>query len=134
MALWSVRVRCFFFKQKTAYEMRISDWSSDGALPISLFNLSCVAGRRSPALLWCKIPSPKALVVFGWFIAVKLSCRPARRSGARKSVVEGKSVSVRVDRGGRRIITTKTQQHQEHLIEVHKRHGTNSHDREITSI
>src|SRR3546814_10523483 len=21
---------CFFFKQKTAYEMRISDWSSDG--------------------------------------------------------------------------------------------------------
>src|SRR3546814_16741724 len=25
---------CFFFKQKTAYEMRISDWSSDVALPI----------------------------------------------------------------------------------------------------
>src|SRR3546814_3568062 len=29
----SIRVRdlvvCFFFKQKTAYEMRISDWSSD---------------------------------------------------------------------------------------------------------
>src|SRR3546814_4417488 len=25
----------FFFKQKTAYDMRISDWSSDGALPIS---------------------------------------------------------------------------------------------------
>src|SRR3546814_13644216 len=24
-----------FFKQKTAYDMRISDWSSDGALPIS---------------------------------------------------------------------------------------------------
>src|SRR3546814_8414564 len=23
------RVSCFFFKQKTAYEMRISDWSSD---------------------------------------------------------------------------------------------------------
>src|SRR3546814_1594663 len=31
----------FFFKQKTAYEMRISDWSSDGALPISSH------GRRS---------------------------------------------------------------------------------------
>src|SRR3546814_10107956 len=28
----------FFFKQKTAYEMRISDWSSDGALPISGLN------------------------------------------------------------------------------------------------
>src|SRR3546814_5814320 len=25
----------FFFKQKTAYEMRISDWSSDVCLPIS---------------------------------------------------------------------------------------------------
>src|SRR3546814_9239094 len=22
-------IKCFFFKQKTAYEMRISDWSSD---------------------------------------------------------------------------------------------------------
>src|SRR3546814_8690508 len=32
------RVYCFFFffKQKTAYEMRISDWSSTCALPISL--------------------------------------------------------------------------------------------------
>src|SRR3546814_19620176 len=26
----------FFFKQKTAYDRRISDWSSDGALPICL--------------------------------------------------------------------------------------------------
>src|SRR3546814_10358411 len=26
----------FFFKQKTAYEMRISDWSSTCALPISV--------------------------------------------------------------------------------------------------
>src|SRR3546814_20121244 len=26
----------FFFKQKTAYEMRISDWSSDVALPICI--------------------------------------------------------------------------------------------------
>src|SRR3546814_3327631 len=31
MMLWSYFVVCrfFFFKQKTAYEMRISDWSSD---------------------------------------------------------------------------------------------------------
>src|SRR3546814_5476978 len=27
--LVDVMVFCFFFKQKTAYEMRISDWSSD---------------------------------------------------------------------------------------------------------
>src|SRR3546814_2159274 len=30
MLVWSVNFACFFFfKQKTAYEMRISDWSSD---------------------------------------------------------------------------------------------------------
>src|SRR3546814_6047178 len=27
--LWGVYLLFFFFKQKTAYEMRISDWSSD---------------------------------------------------------------------------------------------------------
>src|SRR3546814_8583563 len=35
----------FVFKQKTAYEMRISDWSSDVALPISRFPWS---GRAMP--------------------------------------------------------------------------------------
>src|SRR3546814_17563038 len=34
--------------------------------------------------------------------------RTSDRAAARKSVVEGKSVSVRVDLGGRRIITKKT--------------------------
>src|SRR3546814_9771174 len=29
VALWAFRSGFFFFKQKTAYEMRISDWSSD---------------------------------------------------------------------------------------------------------
>src|SRR3546814_9389852 len=28
-SLYDVVQSCFFFKQKTAYEMRISDWSSD---------------------------------------------------------------------------------------------------------
>src|SRR3546814_18545810 len=32
----------FFFKQKTAYEMRISDWSSDVALPIWVTNQPAV--------------------------------------------------------------------------------------------
>src|SRR3546814_2927879 len=34
-----VNLLCFFFKQKTAYEMRISDWSSDvcsSDLPIAI--------------------------------------------------------------------------------------------------
>src|SRR3546814_7538498 len=40
----------FFFKQKTAYEMRISDWSSDVALPISLYGSSygiCLNAAKS---------------------------------------------------------------------------------------
>src|SRR3546814_12180521 len=40
--LWSFAVvYVFFFKQKTAYEMRISDWSSDVCSP-TLFNDSTV--------------------------------------------------------------------------------------------
>src|SRR3546814_3951641 len=43
----------FFFKQKTAYEMRISDWSSECALPIS--------GRRDerPSDLRDRLLSPR---------------------------------------------------------------------------
>src|SRR3546814_8231383 len=29
MFVYSLCICCFFFKQKTAYELRISDWSSD---------------------------------------------------------------------------------------------------------
>src|SRR3546814_5279074 len=29
LAVQVMGLRCFFFKQKTSYEMRISDWSSD---------------------------------------------------------------------------------------------------------
>src|SRR3546814_92720 len=29
MCVWKIVIYIFFFKQKTAYEMRISDWSSD---------------------------------------------------------------------------------------------------------
>src|SRR3546814_6893979 len=39
---------CFFFKQKTAYEMRISDWSSDvcssDLLPPPVFSLHAPTG------------------------------------------------------------------------------------------
>src|SRR3546814_6631668 len=39
----------FFFKQKTAYEMRISDWSSECALPICSTCLADANGGRSAA-------------------------------------------------------------------------------------
>src|SRR3546814_19870763 len=89
----------FFFKQKTAYEMRISDWSSDVCSSDLLYLALCskliqrvgeVAGRNAVSL---------------WRI---VALRPRwRGAGDRKSVVSGKSVSVRVDLGGRRIIKKK---------------------------
>src|SRR3546814_16543132 len=46
---WVVRYMFFFFfKQKTAYEMRISDWSSD----VCSSDLDAVHGGRGP-LSWC---------------------------------------------------------------------------------
>src|SRR3546814_16531629 len=87
----------FFFKQKTAYEMRISDWSSDVCSsdleeqPLQdLRTLPAVIGKQRRA--FCK--KAHDCVGFGKHAAVV----------DRKSVVLGKSVSVRVDLGCRRII------------------------------
>src|SRR3546814_16910300 len=124
----------FCFKQKTAYEMRISDWSSDvgsSALASSAINVgffrpppqtikrSGRTGSMSSALP--TVPAVKAVRV----IAPSASESPsasapvksnrssdlgqvAERKGCdRKRVVSGKSVSVRVDLGGRRIIKKK---------------------------
>src|SRR3546814_2924961 len=40
----------FFFKQKTAYEMRISDWSSDVCSSDLAERLSCIAFEHLPEL------------------------------------------------------------------------------------
>src|SRR3546814_3899335 len=94
----------FFFKQKTAYEMRISDWSSDCALPIS-----------------DGVPGTARRGAVGERDRRHSSADPERMDrrrrhagdrghrgrGDRKSVVKGKSVSVRVDLGGRGIIKKK---------------------------
>src|SRR3546814_4637594 len=42
----------FFFKQKTAYEMRISDWSSDVCSSDLLALLVALGGALYGALLW----------------------------------------------------------------------------------
>src|SRR3546814_13337494 len=133
----------FVFKQKTAYEMRISDWSSD----VCSSDLKLIIdGKRGQAILGEHDPveaelSANITLVQGipsgdkmdWIIekavelgAVRVVPITARRSvlqlsgerlrkrlehwrriaqaaseqRARKSVVEGKSVSVRVDPGG----------------------------------
>src|SRR3546814_13468781 len=133
----------FFFKQKTAYEMRISDWSSDvcsSDLP-ALGGQACVdhpfarptvgegvrqvvepgsdllvavVGRRWAAL-GSLISELRGFVAASGFVLGELGLRRLRpiqaRPPDRKRVVSGKSVSVRVDLGGRRIIKKKKTEH-----------------------
>src|SRR3546814_6991863 len=97
----------FFFRQKTEYEMRISDWISD----FCSSDLEWPPDDASP-----KITSPACtrLPVSASSRSTAPTVKPARSyspSGYmpgisavdRNSVVSGKSVSVRVDIGGRRI-------------------------------
>src|SRR3546814_13590164 len=105
----------FLFKQETAYEVRISDWSSD-VCSSDLVLAAIKAGKHvvhmnaeldgtiGPIL---KVRADKAGVVYtfsdGDQPGVQMNLY---RFVDRKSVVEGKSVSVRVELGGRRIMTT----------------------------
>src|SRR3546814_11225340 len=124
----------FFFKQKTAYEMRISDWSSDVCssdlrlrvrpgekVPVdgvvedgrSSLDESMVTGESMPVtkakadtVIGGTLNQPGALVIVAdkvgrdtMLARIVQMVAEAQRSD-RKSVVEGKSVSVRVDLGG----------------------------------
>src|SRR3546814_16717995 len=104
----------FFFKQKTAYEMRISDWSSDvcssdlrdrrrrGGLPHRLQLFGILPARCHGLYAAGQI----------WRVERVGELHAARQPGPdRKSVVSGKRVSVRVDIGGRRTITKKKTLH-----------------------
>src|SRR3546814_19145015 len=118
----------FFFKQKTAYEMRISDWSSDVCSSDLFENLN----ELVPQLLAQDYPEFEVIVVndrsndqtFDYLLEatqqhprlrmVNVKDTPERVNGKkygitldRKSVGWGKSVSVRVDIGDRRIIKKK---------------------------
>src|SRR3546814_19194631 len=111
----------FVFKQKTAYEMRISDWSSD----VCSSDLQTFRAFDLDPMLHPAQRRPEAeddfAQVFGDIELAHLIGTLVRRDllegldqpgGAgeialnkdRKSVVKGKRVSVRVDLGGRRII------------------------------
>src|SRR3546814_1869803 len=59
----------FFFKQKTAYEMRISDWSSDVCSSDLFWALA--AGYFSPRRSW-KPLATLALILFLTLCAVRL--------------------------------------------------------------
>src|SRR3546814_14340354 len=123
----------FFFKQKTAYEMRISDWSSDvcssdllaararpieagpGALSraadavVAPAKMTVVRVRVaqlcsfSQAAMQCR-----ASVIFCPSVGIRVGWTKKRGSGAgssrdRNSVGWGKRGTVRVDPGGRRV-------------------------------
>src|SRR3546814_4817232 len=98
----------FFFKQKTAYEVRISDWSSDvcsSDLGGIAFGIGPGGDRRCCGCSPGRCPSS----CWPWHDPSSGAFGRPQRSWARdrKSVVYGKSVSVRVDLGGRRLINKK---------------------------
>src|SRR3546814_4609239 len=112
----------FFFKQKTAYEMRISDWSSDvcsSDLTRVLSDWIIVRVTANPGEAFLdrmiamvegakrgKTPNEVALTILlvALTIIFLLVCVTLLPFSDRKSVVSGTSVSVRVDLGGRRSI------------------------------
>src|SRR3546814_10540429 len=99
----------FFFKQKTAYEMRISDWSSDVCSSDLCQPSVIISAASSHTIRSCHPGFMRGLPALP-AAAASRRCRGAPATPApvdRKSAVEGKSVSVRVDLGGRRIIKKK---------------------------
>src|SRR3546814_11953645 len=101
--------------------MRISDWSSECALPISrLLDIEVQIGRTGAATPRARMEPVQVAGVTVTYATLHNADQVARldarigdtvivrRAGDgipdRKSVVSGKSVSVRVDLGGRRII------------------------------
>src|SRR3546814_18478419 len=120
----------FFFKQKTAYEMRISDWSPDvcssdliekAGLPHEVQRIDLVGeevGQHGSDA------RGRGLLVVEAVVAVDhqpLGRRPGlrRRIEDRKRVGSGKSVSVREDLGGRSIIKNTK------IIQNTEKHNTN---------
>src|SRR3546814_17684960 len=113
----------FFFKQKTAYEMRISDWSSDvcsSDLPPSTRPdgrplAVPTPGSSGPVQRTGTFPSRAMgasstiapLLSCGRYWT-KFACGNGAKAKDRKSVVEGTRVLVRVDFGGRRILQQTT--------------------------
>src|SRR3546814_15676808 len=101
----------FFLKQKTAYEMRISDWSSDVCSSdlcssgmrnrSSGLRILCFASSRRLATGTSSSSSSLSITALGG------DTRSPNEIADRKSVVYGKSVTVRVDHGRRRFIKNK---------------------------
>src|SRR3546814_2701030 len=99
----------FFFKQKTAYELRISDWSSDvcsSDLEVEYSDSTYMTDLLTRyAVNWLdSIDTDRPFFLYLSHKANHAEFYPAKD---RKSVVKGKSVSVRVDLGRLRITKKK---------------------------
>src|SRR3546814_15663536 len=112
----------FFFKQKTAYEMRISDWSSDVCssdlkdagvdAAVDRIARRIELGRQRRQTARQAAPKARQAVIDADLKDRRMIGTIGKAAGVngvadRKSVVSGKSVSVRVDLGGSRIIKKK---------------------------
>src|SRR3546814_5645122 len=124
---------CFFFRWKTAYEMRISDWSSDfcssdlaspsatliggAAGVVTMLGLKAFEARfKGPMALLAAIGIDilvDGLVLglaflagekAGFLLTIALTLEVLFLGSDRKRVVKGKSVYVGVDIGGRGVI------------------------------
>src|SRR3546814_13012386 len=109
----------FFFKQKTAYEMRISDWSSDvcssdlratWVFPVPELPSAMTFSRRS---MYSQRASSRTRALLRLGMALKSRLSRLLTTGKRAALMRseerrvGKEWSVRVDLGGRRIIKKK---------------------------
>src|SRR3546814_16255647 len=110
----------FFFKHKTAYVVRISDWSSD----VCSSDLEVARVAAAGAIVEQRFGrfqvEPAVAIVPGGALAEQEARIAAlgREAVDRKSVVSGKSVSVHVDLGCRRLIIKK-QVHYYYLIDLY---------------
>src|SRR3546814_14910934 len=100
----------FFFKQKAAYDVRISDWSSD--VCFSDLRHALLVERQDVGAGLGLQQVVGVLHPFGDAFEGEHLAEPVLGDEAldvdRKSVVTGKRVSVRVDLGGRRCIKKKS--------------------------
>src|SRR3546814_18165715 len=99
----------FLFKQQTAYEMRISDWSSDVcSSDLEIPDHGCARSRQWPDEGLLRSVGDSQSHADRRPSAQHRHCRHLRATDKdRTSVVQGKSVSERVDLGGRCIIKIK---------------------------
>src|SRR3546814_1182104 len=116
MSYMNIYIRVFFVKQKTAYELRISDWSSDvcssdlrylAIIRAKTAALFAAASQISAVVAECSEEQERALEDYGRNLGVAFQLVDDAidyDSEDRKSVGEGKSGVGRVDLGGRRMM------------------------------